>query len=298
MGSSSSKRDRPSRTAELVAAARAHHTRSVSSPIFRDNLAFAMCGTFWRTVLSSRLLSRLVIDGLLKNVLPIVPVIFTRARFGEDCLEAAMRDGLDQYVIVGAGYETIAMRRKDLMKRLTVYELDQAATQEFKLRRMQAAGIEKPEGVRYIQSDLNEESLHDALDRAGFDATRPAMYSWFGVTYYLGMDTVRDTLKSIAANSAPGSSVMFDYLADTAWIPSEARALQKRCAAFVARRGEPWISSINPPDVPGVLAELGYAEIDNLEPDQVSGRYSMQNQEFDYPPIMGMCHARTAAGSG
>lgn len=297
MGASNPKRDRPSRTAELVAAARAEHILKISNPIFEDKLAFAMCGSFWRTALSSKILTRLVIDGLLKNVKPIVPVILTRARFGEDRLESAVRSGLSQYVIIGAGFDTFAMRRKDLLANLHVYELDQPATQELKLRRMKSRGIEKPAGVSYIQSDLNRESLHDALNRAGFDASRPAMFSWFGVTYYLGMDTVRATLENIAANMSPGSSVLFDYLADSAWIPADAKPLQKRCAAFVARRGEPWISSFNPPDVPGILSELGYHEVDNLEPDKVSDRYSLQNSEFDYPPIMGMCYARTAADS-
>ncbi|MDE0112820.1 MAG: SAM-dependent methyltransferase [Albidovulum sp.] len=297
MAATKPKRGRPSRTAELVAAARAEHLLRISEPVFEDNLAYEMCGPFWRTVLASKILTRLVIDGLLKNVKPIVPVILTRARFGEDRLESAVGDGLDQYVILGAGFDTFAMRRKDLMANLQVYELDQPATQELKLRRMQKRGMGKPSSVRYIQSDLNKESLHDALDRAGFDAARPAMFSWFGVTYYLGIDTVRATLENIATNMAPGSSILFDYLADPAWIPSNAKPLHERCAAFVAKRGEPWISSFNPPDVAGILSDLGFEEVDNLEPDKVSERYSLRNSEFDYPPIMGICYARTAAGS-
>ena len=297
MGEPSTKNGRPSKTAELVAAARAAHIRKFSPAIFEDNLAFDMCGPFWRTVVSSRILTSLVIDGLLRNVTPVVPVIVTRARFGEDCLESAVRGGLDQYVILGAGYETLAMRRSDLMKSLTVYELDQPATQESKFSRMRRRGIEKPDGVRYIQSDLNKENFREALERAGFDATRPAMFSWFGVTYYLGTDTVRTTLETIATKMAPGSSVLFDYLADEAWVAPESRPLRERCAAFVAKRGEPWISSLNPPDVPRMLSELGYGEVDNLEPDKVSGRYSLQYSDFDYPHIIGMCHARTSAGS-
>ena len=66
-----------------------------------------------------------------------------------------------------------------------------------------------------------------------------------------------------------GSSVMFDYLADPAWTPTASRALQKRCADFVARRGEPWISSFNPAEIADFLAGVGYSEIDNLEPDRI-----------------------------
>ncbi len=297
MPESESKSERPSKTAELVAAARARHIQMTSPPVFEDRLAHTMCGPFWRTVLSSRLLSMLVIDGLLRNVKPVVPVILTRARFGEDCAEAAVDAGLVQYVIVGAGYETFAMRRTDLMTRLTVYELDQAATQQAKLRRMREAGIKEPEGVRYVQCDLNVETLQDALGRAGFDEGRPAMFSWFGVTYYLELDTIRKTLSDIAANMAPGSTVMFDYLADLDSVPDGSKQLHRRCANFVARRGEPWLSSFNPPELPGILKELGYSDIENLEPGMVGDRYWSSAAGEDYPPIIGLCRATTAAVS-
>ncbi len=284
---------RPSRTAELAAAIRALHRRRASPPLFVDDLAESMCGPFWRRVVSSRALSWLVVDVFLGRHLPIAPVVFTRARYGEDHAEAAAARGVEQYVIVGAGYETFAMRRPDLMKRLTVFELDQAGTQEAKRRRMREAGIPEPEGVRYVAADLNAEPLHGALRRAGFDATRPALFSWFGVTYYLGRDAIRETLRSIATRMARGSSVMFDYLADSGSTPAASRDLRRRGAEFVARRGEPWISSFNPAEVSGLLVETGYSEIENLEPDQVGPRYSSGHPDLVYPPFFGLCHAAT-----
>ncbi len=286
---------RPSRTAELAAAVRALHARRASPPVFDDDLAHAMCGPFWRGVVSSELLSRLVVDGILGRLGAIMPAVYVRARYGEDCLEAAVERGIEQYVIVGAGYETVAMRRKDLMARLTLYELDQAATQEMKRRRMRKAGIPVPERVRYVAADLNAETLHDALLRSGFDAARPALFSWFGVTYYLGREAIRRTLESVAAKMAPGSAVMFDYLADAERTPADARALRQRCADFVARRGEPWISSFDPAEIPGFLAEIGYAAVDNLEPDRIGPRYRSRHPDLVYPPVIGFCHAATAA---
>ena len=287
---------RPSKTAELAAAIRALHLRRVSPPVFEDHLALAMCGSFWRGVASSRVLSWLVVDGLLRRLSPIMPAVYTRARFGEDRLEIAVRQGVGQYVIIGAGYETLAMRRADLMTRLVVYELDQAATQETKRRRMRKAGIPTPERLRYVAADLNTENLDDALDRAGFDAARPALFSWFGVTYYLGEDAIRQTLRSIAAKMAPGSSVMFDYLAAPESTPAAARGLRKRCADFVARRGEPWISSFSPTEIPDFLTRMGYSEIDNLEPNHIGPHYFSRHPDLVYPPLIGLCHAATSTG--
>ena len=89
---------------------------------------------------------------------------------------------------------------------------------------------------------------------------------------------------------------MFDYLADPAWTPAASRGLQKRCADFVARRGEPWISSFNPAEISDVLAGIGYSEIDNLEPDQIGSRYFSRHSDLVYPPFIGLCHAATSTG--
>lgn len=91
---------RPSKTAEFAAAIRAPHLRHASAPVFEDDLALAMCGPFWRTVVTSRMLSRLVVDGFLRRLSPIMPDVYIRARFGEDHLEIAVRQGVEQYVII------------------------------------------------------------------------------------------------------------------------------------------------------------------------------------------------------
>ena len=296
MATSSPSHLRPSKTAELAAAIRALYMRRASPPLFVDPLAESMLGPLWSRIISSRLLTWLVVDVLLRRLAPIGPAVVVRARYGEDHAESAVGQGVDQYVIVGAGYETFAMRRDDLMARLTVYELDQPGTQEMKLLRMKDAGIPEPDGVRYVAADLNAETLDAALARYGFDATRPALFSWFGVTYYLGEDAIRETLGSIATKMAPGSSVMFDYLADSDATPAAARDLRNRCADFVARRGEPWISSFSPEEMAALLADTGFSEIESLEPDRIAPRYPTGQPGVDFPPFFGLCHAATAPG--
>lgn len=45
---------------------------------------------------------------------------------------------LTLFFILGAGLDTFAFRRRDLLDRLVVYEIDHPATQEFKLHRLEA----------------------------------------------------------------------------------------------------------------------------------------------------------------
>ncbi|KKZ14263.1 MAG: hypothetical protein TH68_05430 [Candidatus Synechococcus spongiarum 142] len=280
----------PSKTAEMAAAVRALHRRRAKQPLFDDPYALAMCGNFWRRVVSSDFLANLVVDKLLATASGIMPLVYTRARFGEDLLEASIQDGLDQYVIVGAGYDTFSVRRPDLMEKLTLYELDQAATQQSKRERMKAAGIKEPETMHYVASDLNQEKLHEALARVNFDKTRPALFSWFGVTYYLQMESIKETLTSIASHMAPGSAILFDYLADPRLTPYGFIRMQESSANFVAKQGEPWISSFIPDELPDLLGELGYETVNHLKPEEVGPRYFSETDDTIYPAFMGLYH--------
>ena len=290
MGSTNITASSPSKTAEMAAAVRALHQRQARPPLFEDPHALAMCSGFWRRVVSNDWLANLMMGTVLDTTSGIMPVVYTRARFGEDLLEASVKEGLDQYVIVGAGYDTFSARRPDLMDKLTLYEMDQAATQQSKRERMKAAGLTEPENVRYVATDFNREQLHEALVRVNFDETRPALFSWFGVTYYLEMVSIKETLTSIASRMAPGSAVMFDYLCDPKLTPCGFIRMQEGCANFVARRGEPWLSSFVPDELSGFLDGLGYATANHLKPQEVGTRYFSETDDTIYPAFMGLYH--------
>ena len=63
----------------------------------------------------------------------------------------------------------------------------------------------------------------------------------------------------------------------------------------MARRGEPWISSFDPAAIPDFLAGIGYARIDNIEPERIGPRYVSRHPHLAYPPFIGLCHAATPA---
>src|SRR4051794_15470845 len=58
--------------------------------------------------------------------------IVARARFIEDLVAEQVAAGVDQYVILGAGLETLAQRRPELGERLRIFEVDQPGTQAWK----------------------------------------------------------------------------------------------------------------------------------------------------------------------
>ena len=284
--------EKPSKTAALVAAARAYHLKRARPPILVDQFAIDLCGKPWHTVVSNRLLTWFTVDILLRALNPLIMAPIVRAKFCEDRVEQAAAEGIQQYVIIGAGYDSFAMRRTDLAKKLTIFELDQTATQQEKRLRMEESGIPEPENVRFISADLNKDDMFEVLVQSGFDASKPAIFSWFGVTYYLPLDTVKETLLKVAENAAHGSELLFDYLTKLSSTPEKWQKNQTKLADSVAAKGEPLITGLDPDQIEPFVRECGFVEVENPQISEIEKRYFSDRADNPiFPPMFRLCRA-------
>jgi methyltransferase (TIGR00027 family) len=115
-------------------------------------------------------------------------------------------------VILGAGFDTRAHRFAELLKDVAIFEVDYCTTQEHKKRRVEAALGGPPSNVTYAPIDLARENLGEVLRRAGFQSRRKAYYICEGVSMYVPEKGMKETLRAIAAESAPGSVLLLEYM--------------------------------------------------------------------------------------
>jgi O-methyltransferase involved in polyketide biosynthesis len=82
-----------------------------------------------------------------------------RARYSEDCLMAAIRRGVRQYLVLGAGLDTFAYRQPSWASSVRIYEVDHPATQQWKRDRLPGASeivfsfILPPDAVYGLEAD-------------------------------------------------------------------------------------------------------------------------------------------------
>ena len=233
----------------------------------------AMLPWFWRLVVGDRLLNRLVVEGLLGVFKPIHTENVLRLRYAEDRLADAIAEGVGQYVILGAGFDTFALRRPDVADRLRVFELDHPATQRAKRHRLVKLGVDLPTNLALVPVDFEADALATVLADAGFDAARPAFFSWLGVTYYLTVDAVRQTLRRIADCAAPGSLLLLDYKLPTPHLAAPARPAANKLDAFVKRLGEPMVSTFSETALNDELLRVGGLLLDVVSPEEQARRY-------------------------
>jgi len=208
----------PSRTSILTAAARAFGSRepdiSVRNP---DWVAARLIGPPELALIPEHPISKALDRDFQEaihdpDIFGLVWLMLVRTRFIDEMMERAVRGGATQLVILGAGFDTRAHRFTELFKDAVVIEIDYGATQEYKKRRVEAALGGAPANVVYAPIDFTRESLGEVLRRAGFEAGRKTYYIAEGLSMYIPEEGMKETLRSIAAESAPGSALLLEYL--------------------------------------------------------------------------------------
>lgn len=207
----------PSRTSILVAAARAFGSHdpdpSVRNP---DWLAERLLGPDELKLISEHPLSTALAQDYREasrdvQVVGTALLMIIRTRYIDQRLENAVRNGATQVAILGAGFDSRAYRCHELLKNVAVFEVDSPATQEVKKRRVEEVLGSAPRNVTYVPVDFNVDKLGDALAQAGYRAGEKTFFTWEGVSMYIAEDGVRETLRTAATQSAPGSSLVMDY---------------------------------------------------------------------------------------
>lgn len=197
--------------------------------------------------------------------------IAARSRFAEDALETAIEGGVTQAVILGAGLDTYAYRGR-LRHRVRIFEVDHPATQAWKRQRLEESAIAIPEALTFAPVDFERQTLSQELGAAGFAPGEPAFFVWLGVIPYLTQEAIFSTLRYVAHHPA-GAHIVFDYGDPPASLPDAARERHELRARRVAELGEPWLTYFTPPLLFSHLTELGFTEIEDLNPRDIAARY-------------------------
>jgi methyltransferase (TIGR00027 family) len=199
--------------------------------------------------------------------------VILRARYTEDALAEAVTRGVRQYVIVGAGLDSFALRRPPFAREVEVFEVDHPATQGFKRERLAECGVELPAHLQLVAADLSETALDEALAGSAFAPERPAFFAWLGVTPYLSREANLATLRAIARCSSAGAELVFSYLDQRVFDVGEWPERTQRVRDAVAAAGEPWISGFDPGELTELLRGAGLELVENLGPNELAARY-------------------------
>lgn len=177
-----------------------------------------------------------------------------RTRYIDDAVVAALEQGIQQLVILGAGYDTRAYRLPDLQG-VSVLEVDLPSVQADKKQKVQKFLGGLPAHVTYLPIDFDTQRLANVLTGAAYDRSRPAVFVWEAVTQYITADAVKQTLDFVG-HAAAGSRLVFTYVLKSVIERRSDIPGANKLMDFAAR-GAPFIFGLEPAELPAFLAPFG-----------------------------------------
>ncbi len=181
------------------------------------------------------------------------PSLAARTRFFDDQVRAALRAGIDQVVIVGAGYDDRALRFRAPGVRF--FEIDHPATQSDKASRLR--GMSANSDLTLAAADFRTDDVAGVLAACRHDATRSSLFICEGLLVYLTCATGIRLLTGLRARAGPGSMLAVSLAAHRPGVPS-AQAVAIANARRSAADAEPWLTILPADAYPGILLEAGW----------------------------------------
>jgi methyltransferase (TIGR00027 family) len=198
--------------------------------------------------------------------------IVARARFIEDLIIEQGKEGITQYVILGAGLDTFAERRPDVAFQMQVFEIDQLETLAWKEMRLKKLGFSIPASLRFVPVDFETSSWWEELLRSGFDAKKPAVVACTGVSLYLTREAIRATLRQVAS-LAPGSTLAMTFYLPIALLEEEDRSLMEMSIKGASAAGTPFVSFFTPEEILQLGREAGFKDVHSVSTRDMENMY-------------------------
>ena len=273
----------PSRTATLIAAATvflardpavadlvpegaapwcARCLRAVSPRRFAAVRAVAHPALRWAV----RLAERATVPGLLLHFM-------LRKRFIEQAVRTSLAEGYEQLVVVGAGFDSLAVRLASAFPAVRFVEVDHPATQSAKRLALDATA-ERPDNLHLVAADLARARLHDVL--AGTSVYRAEARTVFvieGLLMYLTDAEVAALLSAVSALARAPQRVIFTVMEPAADRQSRFHNATPLVSRLLARWGEPFKSALRRSEAAEFLAGFGLRPGAMADAEHLRARY-------------------------
>jgi methyltransferase (TIGR00027 family) len=196
--------------------------------------------------------------------------VVARTRLIDDTIARLLGESVEQFVVLGAGFDSRAWRIPAL-RGVAVFEVDHPATQAAKRRALERAGAPAAH-VRFVATDFTRDDLSARLAAAGYRESRHTLFLWEGTTNYLTEPAVDATLRW-CARAKQGSILVFTYVhSDILTNPGSFEG-SERLFASLERYRERFTFGIHPDELAAFLSKRGLSLDSDVSCPEFRARY-------------------------
>jgi methyltransferase (TIGR00027 family) len=206
-----------------------------------------------------------------------------RKRCLEDAARAALDEGARQMVVIGGGFDTLALRLHEEYPAVRFIEIDHPATQRVKRQAAEAHHLPN-RNLRFLSVDLMRKTLEQSL--LACDEYREDAETFFlceGVLMYLRSEEIEKMFRFIRGHSGPRSHFAFTFM-ESCDGRIHFRNSSAAVDAWLRFRGEVFTWGIPRDHLPGYLTSNGLLADRIATTDTLRSRY-LAPERLDHLPL-------------
>ncbi len=259
--------------AALRAASALSHDTAVRNP---DYLARHFISLKFRLLLS---LPHAALRELVEKMVPGGYCYFlARAKFFDEKLISAIEDGIEQVVILGAGFDTRAHRFKCELGNRRIFELDLAKMQRYKKEKLAAINTPQNKNVEYAIANFLNNTLHDVLSTTNFDPARSTIFLIEGLSYYLPPEIFRSIVAYSQDYCSSKNQLVFDY-STKAFVQGDTSTYgSENMAKWLKKNNEPFLFGLEPMHAKRWLNDNGFVLKEQLSCNDIVEQYLIDSK--------------------
>ncbi|HEY0462101.1 MAG TPA: SAM-dependent methyltransferase [Pyrinomonadaceae bacterium] len=228
---------------------------------------------------------RPVFDALEKLIIPGIQLHYlVRKRRLEEIARAAIGDGFSQIVVLGAGFDTLALRLHGDYPNINFIEIDHPATLAEKRRVIESRRLAR-ENLRFVPLDLAEKSFAEALsgDRV-FQKRAKTLFIAEGLLMYLEPEEVKKIFAFVREQGAPESRFAFTFMERGQDGRVHFRNSSKFVDLWLQKKGEPFRWGLKPGELESFLAPENFS-LQSLDSAETFRQRYLSASELENLPL-------------
>jgi methyltransferase (TIGR00027 family) len=271
-----------SRTAQYMALFRALETvRPSRVRLFTDSCAVSFLDHGLK--LAVRISTLPLIGGFIPKIIQskgpgALSSGIARTKYIDDLLERTVRNGIEQVIILGAGFDTRALRL-NFLKGIPVIEIDHPDTLRFKMNKLKERLENLPQHVRYIPIDFNQQSLNDLAGEYHLNFNILTTVIWEGVSNYLNQQAIDKTFEFIT-KFPQGSYIIFTYIDKLVLSNRQSFIGTEKLFKNLNKNEECWTFGFDPDELSDYLLRFNLTLLVDWGADKYRAKYMLDRKEI------------------
>ncbi|MDT4896010.1 MAG: hypothetical protein QOH25_1087 [Acidobacteriota bacterium] len=201
-----------------------------------------------------------------------------RKRYLEEVARDALRQGLRQVVVIGAGFDTLALRLHEAFSETKFFEIDHPATQRVK-KRVIESHQQPARNLQFISLDLARGSLQESLlSCADYHPETDTLFIAEGLLMYLAPAEVDLTFEFIRSHSGRKSKFAFTFMETQSNGRIGFRESSRAVDAWLRLRGETFKWGSTRARIGNFLAARGFAVREIITSETLRNKYLASEQ--------------------